>query len=78
MPDEPEPHVTVTATVTDRWGDVESVYAGTQPSWAWSIDRCAAWRQNHAKAHPRGPHQRPTRMVRPIHSTTGIDGESQP
>lgn len=28
-------YVEVTATVTDRWGAVESVYAGSMPRWAW-------------------------------------------
>jgi len=40
-----EEYVEVTATVTDRWSGVETVYAGTQPLWAWKIDRCAAWRK---------------------------------
>jgi hypothetical protein len=38
-------HYVITATITDRWGGVESIYAGSQPAWAWDIDRCAAWRK---------------------------------
>jgi hypothetical protein len=38
-------HVTVTATITDRWDHTEDVYAGSQPAWAWELDRCAAWRK---------------------------------
>lgn len=38
-------HVEVEAVITDRWGAVEVVYAGSQPAWAWAIDRCAAWRK---------------------------------
>jgi hypothetical protein len=32
---EPEPHLTVTAHITDRHGAVEDVYCGSQPEWAW-------------------------------------------
>lgn len=38
-------HVEVEAVITDRVGTVETVYAGSQPKWAWDIDRCAAWRK---------------------------------
>lgn len=38
-------YVEIRATVTDKWGNVESVYAGVQPVWAWEIDRCEAWRK---------------------------------
>lgn len=37
-------YVTVTATITDRHGATNDVYAGSQPVWAWDLDRCAAWR----------------------------------
>lgn len=37
-------HYSITATITDRQGEIEAVYAGAQPVWAWDIDRCAAWR----------------------------------
>lgn len=42
---EPEPHVSVEAIITDRHGEQERVWVGTQPAWAWEIDRCAAWRK---------------------------------
>ena len=38
-------YVTVNATITDRWGGSEVVFAGYQPRWAWDIDRCAEWRK---------------------------------
>lgn len=38
-------HVEVTATITDRHGNAEQVYAGSQPLWAWRVDRCEAWRK---------------------------------
>ena len=38
-------HVEVYATITDRHGGTERVYAGSQPVWAWEIDRCAEWRK---------------------------------
>ena len=38
-------YVEVTALVTDRWGGTESVYAGSQPAWAWAEDRCPEWRK---------------------------------
>lgn len=38
-------HVEIEAVITDRWGNVERVYAGSQPVWAWEIDRCEAWRK---------------------------------
>jgi hypothetical protein len=40
-----ETHVSVTATITDRWDAVEVVPVGSQPEWAWQIDRCEAWRK---------------------------------
>lgn len=39
-----EPHVEITATITSRWGETSEVYAGSQPTWAWELDRCSAWR----------------------------------
>lgn len=36
MSDDTEPHVEVAATITDRWGGVETVYAGSMPEWAWA------------------------------------------
>lgn len=42
---EPEPHVSITAIVTNRHGEQERVWVGTQPTWAWEIDRCAEWRK---------------------------------
>lgn len=35
----------ITATITDRWGKVETAFAGYQPVWAWEIDKCAEWRK---------------------------------
>lgn len=40
-----EDHVAVYATITDRWGGTETVYAGSQPAWAWNLDRCPEWRK---------------------------------
>jgi hypothetical protein len=42
-------YVTITATVTDRWGAVETVYAGQQSLWSWEQDRCADWRKMYRK-----------------------------
>jgi hypothetical protein len=38
-------YVEVYATITDKWGGVESVWVGTQPKWAWQVDRCEDWRK---------------------------------
>lgn len=38
-------HVLIEATIVDKWGRVETVYVGSQPLWAWNIDRCEAWRK---------------------------------
>lgn len=38
-------YVEVEATILDKWGGVETVYAGSQPAWAWELDRCEAWRK---------------------------------
>ena len=38
-------YVEIDAIITDRWGNVESVYAGSQPAWAWEDDKCEAWRK---------------------------------
>lgn len=39
-------HVEVNATVTDRWGGIEVVYAGSVPEWAWSDSaHVAAWKK---------------------------------
>lgn len=37
-------YVTVTATITDRWDNTDTVFAGSQPVWAWKLDRCPEWR----------------------------------
>jgi hypothetical protein len=34
-PTEPEPHVEIIAHITNRQGEVETVYVGSQPVWAW-------------------------------------------
>lgn len=39
------PHVEVYATITDRQGATETVYAGSMPTWAWDADRAPEWRK---------------------------------
>ena len=29
-------HVSVTAVITDRWGETTEEWCGTQPEWAWA------------------------------------------
>ena len=38
-------YVEVTATITDKWGQTETVWVGSQPAWLWDLDRCADWRK---------------------------------
>jgi hypothetical protein len=37
-------HLEIHATVTDRWGGTETVYAGSVPAWAWP-DHSAEWKR---------------------------------
>ena len=67
----PEEHVEVHAVIVDRHGNRETVYAGSQPAWAWEIDRCAAWRKV-IRAHLLADRTADPRGWRVMFTTTGL------
>lgn len=68
---DPPEHVEVYATITDRWGRAETVYAGSQPLWAWRIDRCTAWRRM-MRAHLLAERTTEPRGWRVVFTTPGL------
>lgn len=37
--------VEIEAVIKNRQGEIERVYAGSQPAWAWDADGMPAWRK---------------------------------